>query len=184
MKKKILLVISFFVCSQLFSQITKGNWLIGGSGSFNRIKTEDIKESYLQLSPDIGYFFFDKFVAGLKPSYTFDKLTSATAYGGKSWWIYVGPFVRYYFLNTDKLINILLEGNYQYGFSEATTLYSISNTKSNKLSAFAGPVIYFNSAVGLEILGGYQLNNTSNYPQQSKIVISIGLQFHLEKSKN
>lgn len=182
MRKILLPLIAVCFLFTAKAQITKGNWLVGGSGSFNRIKTADVKESYLQLSPDIGYFFFDRFAAGLKPSYTFDKLTSATSYGGKSWWIYIGPFVKYYFLNAEKQFNILLEGNYQYGFSKATAYNSISNNKTNKFSFFTGPVIYFNSAVGLEILGGYELNYTSNYPQQSKIVISIGLQFHLEKN--
>jgi len=79
------------------AQITKGNWLVGGDASFTSTKyaseaTASYTQTYFQISPKVGYFLFDKFAAGLKPSlsYTTTKATwtqHVTEFG-------IGPFAH------------------------------------------------------------------------------------------
>ncbi|MFK5108799.1 hypothetical protein ACI394_30215, partial [Klebsiella pneumoniae] len=59
------------------AQITKGNWLVGGSGSLRSINTSNSspgistssKRLDIIISPSIGYFIIDKFALGLRASY-------------------------------------------------------------------------------------------------------------------
>ena len=58
-----------------FSQITKGNWLVGGSGTYsstkyNSAQSIDGKTSTFQISPNIGYFFVDKLACGVVSNLT------------------------------------------------------------------------------------------------------------------
>ena len=88
----------------------------------------------------------------------------------------VGPFIRYYFLKTEKNINFLVEANYYYGKdfnkSDFVTNYGFK----------AGPVIYFNSSVGLELLAKYEhVFYSSDSFTTNSFQIGLGLQIHLEK---
>ena len=66
---KIFTIILFFT-SLSYSQITKNNWLVGGSGNFKTTKTEKLSDgtkpyddrTIFSISPNIGYFFYDKLV--------------------------------------------------------------------------------------------------------------------------
>jgi hypothetical protein len=182
MKKIVLLFFCFASIVKSYSQIIQGNWLVGGSGSFTAYKILDEKNNELQLSPNIGYFFVDKLAAGLKVSYTHVKGAGST-FSSKKRDLFFGPFARYYFLNPDRPFNILLEGIYQYGLEKAKGYGSTPNkyTLSN-FSFYAGPVIYFNSSVGLEFLVGYAQSKFTNEDyHQSQFQVGIGLQVHLEK---
>jgi len=51
------------------AQITKGNWIVGGSLSYIRINNSSpnnalYKESILNIKPIVGYFLKDKFALG------------------------------------------------------------------------------------------------------------------------
>lgn len=74
MGKLTVLLLLTFLLTNSYSQITRENWLVGGNGSFTVFKVRDEKSRYLQLSPNIGYFFIDKLAAGLKLSYEYNKL--------------------------------------------------------------------------------------------------------------
>lgn len=93
----------------------------------------------------------------------------------------MGPFSRYYLLDTEKPYNILIEAAYQYGIGSTKPL----NERQSIFSAGIGPVVYFNSAVGLEFLLGYNntVKNAEGYYRSSKnsVQLNIGLQIHLEK---
>ena len=170
------------------AQLDKGTWLIGGSGSFSSITNHysggstnfDSDVTEINISPVVGYFLFDKFSAGLKPSYT----TSEQRDIQNSWSdvkrFEIGPFARYYFLDKEKLFNILVDATYQYGKSKLTGEKGNSNT----VSLMAGPVLYFNSSVALEFLFGYYKSKESYgmfNREQDGLKISLGFQFHLEK---
>jgi hypothetical protein len=48
-----------------------------------------------------------------------------------------------------------------------------------------GPVIYFNSSVGLEFTGNYRIDRVHDTKTSAKtFFIAIGFQVHLEKDKN
>ena len=115
---------SIFVTLVLFSitsqaQITKGNWMVGGSGSFSSTSyettnsdgsTNNGKGSQLAVFPDIGYFIVNNLACGLSGNFYLslpENGGNSTSFGG-------GPFVRYYFLKSDKKINILSQVSYYY----------------------------------------------------------------------
>jgi hypothetical protein len=200
MKKNILFILAVSMIKISSGQLTKQNWLVGGNGIFNSTTYNNSagipgqKMTNIQLTPNIGYFITDKFATGLKLSFGSvrfriegqNNLTKNTTYS-------FGPFVRYYLLPIKKQFNILIDGSYQYGIERSgggsapigqPLEFSITQYKKNTFSISAGPVLYFNSHVGLEFLIGY---TTSKYVKFSgnnnTLLVGIGLQVHLEKDK-
>ena len=109
--KSFILLIILFLSTYSYSQITKNNWLVGGSGNFKTTKADkntDGTNSYADrtiftIAPDVGYFIYDKLAVGMNLSYTYDNI-----YDQNYQYFGIGPFVRYYFLNPDKRINVFL----------------------------------------------------------------------------
>ncbi|HLO79517.1 MAG TPA: hypothetical protein VK166_01080 [Chitinophagaceae bacterium] len=194
MKKLILLTNCFFLGTLFISieskaQLDKGTWLFGGSGSFSSTKNTlsrgniyfEADDVDILISSNAGYFIADKFSAGLKPSYTKHKAKIITQ-GGVSFnsdIFEIGPFARYYFINKKKRFNLLTEAAYQFGCSNL----SFGNGHNGTLSLMAGPVLYFNSSIGLEFLLGYYNRNETiegiSESEQKGIRMTIGFQFHL-----
>jgi hypothetical protein len=191
--KQSLLIVLTTLTFQSFGQLTKGNWLVGGTGNFLTSKNTYTSPTYsstseridINISPNVGYFIIDKLAAGLRSSFSKYKEQVNGAGGGYSNLnrFEFGPFMRYYFLSAEKQYNILSDINYQYG------LYWFTPTKGsiNTFSASAGPVIYFNSSVGMEFLLGYYSRkeviqqNGDIINHQKGFQIGIGFQIHLEK---
>jgi hypothetical protein len=181
-KKTILMIlIASIFNNRANCQITKGNWLVGGSGEFHKqhedLQGSDIRGLVVTASPDIGYFIVDKFAAGIKADFTYstinvkDNISKSTILG-------FGPFVRYYFLSSDNRINIFSEAAYQYTID-------FKGHYQNDLNFAAGPVIFFNSSVGLELTAKYStLNSTMPIANAKTVFFIIGFQIHLEKDKN
>ncbi len=191
MKKTIFTVfVIFIVTLKTQAQLDKGTWLVGGNGSFASSKgsfstdtySQESKETNLNISPNIGYFLLDKLAVGIKPGFTWYKsLITTSGATSNSTRFEVGPFVRYYFLDKTKPVNILSEISYQHEFITAKPETGSSNT----FSFNAGPVIYFNSSVGLEFTVGYY-SHSENFLSYSKTTqksfkMGIGFQIHLQK---
>lgn len=183
-----------FISTSSFAQLDKGTWLAGGTGSFYSYNEDytapsvDVTAKYtsIDLSASIGYFLADKFSAGLRPYFSSFKGESSGGGTTNSYRLAVGPFVRYYFLKADKQFNILGDASYQFGLNQ--DLGSLHEKgKFNTLSFMAGMEVFFNSAVGLEMLLGYRnqiasINGSSGYNSNKKgFQVSIGFSFHLEK---
>ena len=183
MKKVIILTTIVLVFSlPSLSQITKGNWLVGGVGRISsqieNLNSTDVSSVSIDLSPNIGYFFLDKFAVGVKLNVGFDKV-KFTGGVSKATHLGIGPFFRYYFLKTDNRVNILAETAYQY-------LHNTGNNGAsdyeNVIAFSAGPVIYFNSSVGIEFLINYEIiNNQKDRVNAKTISLGVGFQIHLEK---
>jgi hypothetical protein len=170
------------------AQLNKGTWLIGGSGSFSSTTNtfnsasvnfnSDVTE--INITPNVGYFLLDKFPAGLKTSYTVSRTKEFQGAYGNQQRFEIGPFARYYFLDKEKIFNILTDASYQFGFANLTGVHGNINT----MTLMAGPALYFNSSVGLEFLFGYS-NRRERFDgidsQQKGLKVSLGFQFHLEK---
>ena len=173
------------------SQLTKGNWLVGGTGKFYAYNASfssatyntEAKYTQIDLSPSVGYFVIDKLVFGLRPTFSSIK-GKVTSSGGLStnvqrYWI--GPFGRYYFLEKDNPYNIVTDVSYQFGLLNA---YGQKGNLAN-FSALVGPVVYFNSSVGIEFLLGYSYSkeNLENATKEIKrgFQVAVGFQIHLEK---
>lgn len=183
MQKTFLLIIAAsFIINNANSQITKGNWLVGGSASFSSIKngsaaSAQFKQTNFQISPLAGYFLKDKFAIGLRPSLTYGNNTLGGISHSETL-IAIGPFVRYYFLQPEKIFNLFTEAGYSYGS------YVRSGSRQNSFSFSAGPVVYFNSSVGLEFTIGYSTTKFINAPgSNTELLFGIGFQIHLEKDK-
>lgn len=191
MKKNSLTVLfSLFLFMSINGQVTKNNWLVGGNINFSSSKyrgdaTVNQNRSTILIGPKIGYFILDKFATGLLLNYQNDKTkspgTSSPSQNVSSFGI--GPFLRYYFLKPGQIANIFFETSYQYGTSKSNTGNgNISKYNTNNFSFSGGPVVYFNTTVGIEFTIGYLSSKYINYNDHSNhILIGLGLQIHLEK---
>ena len=164
------------------SQITKGNWMVGGDGNYSNrtIFLQDgskSKYSYTTIRPDIGYFIIDKFAIGSQLSFSNSTTNSGSLndYG-------LGIFTRYYFLKPEKIYNIFTQAYYTYGINK-TNLKTFKHFYGLKL----GSVIFFTNSVGLELSLGYEKGiynyelSESNTTKTSELKGSIGFHIYLEK---
>lgn len=184
MKKTTLLFLVLFIfITSTYCQITKGNWMIGGSASFltnksiarNSNSASGFTQSSLNINPGVGYFFIDKFAGGFRLLIIYDKVVAGTSSNSPTYYG-IGPFARYYFLSKEKQVNIFSEVAYSY----STQAPHVQNQNSNSYSIKVGSVAYFNSSVGLEFSIGY--TNSKSYSSISKTFqIGLGFQIHLEK---
>jgi len=194
-KTFILLIGSTLLTLMSFSQITKGNWMTGGNFSFKSTKSSDgqgyyFKTNTLAISPNIGYFFIDKLAVGIRPSFSTQKIKYNPTgvinnYTSKRNEYGIGPYVRYYILQPTNRINFFAETSFLH--SIVKDMYTIQNsetTSANTYSFAAGPVIYFNSSVGLELMVGYTNKQYVNSIFSDKTFFAnIGFQIHLEKEQ-
>lgn len=185
-KLKTLCILTFLFSLITNAQITKGNWLVGGTGDFSTGKSKvttyfDGKEyeysGYsFSINPNIGYFIANKFATGLTSRIGYAKTDDGTDSG--SWFYGAGPFARYYLLDSDNLVNILTHVEYYY------TANSKSDNTFNSFITKLGPVIFFNSSVALELTANYRLNNFNSSGGKTvanSFDLQIGFQIHLEK---
>ncbi|MFD0837261.1 hypothetical protein ACFQ0I_15890 [Mariniflexile aquimaris] len=184
MKLKIF-IISLFFTTFSYSQITKNNWLVGGSGNFKTTTTKFLSDgtkpydnrTIFTIAPNVGYFFYDKLSGGISLSYTYDNIFEDYQYFG------IGPFVRYYFLNPEKRINLFLQGNYNYYEGGAKTVDGNDTGKfhNNGHGFKAGSAIFLNSSVALELSLDYISNRLNSTLKEKTFMIGAGFQIHLEK---
>ncbi|TAH12255.1 MAG: hypothetical protein EAZ12_02660 [Sphingobacteriia bacterium] len=184
MKSLYISLLSILIINTAKGQLTKGNWLVGGNISFNSETNKSANSSQssaytVEINPTIGYFFTNKFATGVKSGI---RLRGVKGTGTSVYSKYnnfnIGPFLRYYCLPIDNRINLLVEGLYQFGLEGDKN----ANTSKNNFSFSAGPVIYFNSSIGLEFImsySSYKFNGIEG--RNSNIQIGIGIQAHLIK---
>lgn len=192
------LIIFLFITTTAFSQLDKGIWIVGGSGSFNSYHRDFSTPAYtviykntdITISPSVGYFIIDKLALGLRPSYLLqkseDRGSTGTASGGKGNFssLEIGAFGRWYIFNKDNNYNIVTDISYSYGFQSN---FGSNTGHSNSIKALVGPVLYFNSSIGVELLIGYNSKHifsddrTKNFDRG--FLTTIGFQIHLEKDK-
>lgn len=192
-------ILSFlFLTTTAYCQLDKGVWIIGGSGSFNTYHrdwhtptyTVIYKNTDISVSPSVGYFITDKLALGLRPSYLLrkseDRGSTGPASGGKSSvsWLELGGFARWYFLKKDKNYNIVSDISYHYGLQSNM---GTNTGHSNSVKALVGPVLYFNSVIGVELLVGYSSRREfydNGYKYFNKgFLTTVGFQIHLKKDK-
>jgi hypothetical protein len=179
---KLICLALLFTTTVLQAQITKGNWMVGGTANYNNNSfesssngvTSKSKGSGLIVSPTIGYFPANNFACGLSVNFGLsmpERGDNVTSYG-------IGPFARYYFLKPEKTVNLLAQVDYSYSITPS------SDSKSSNLGFKAGPVVYFNSSVGLEFTVNYFISRGSSpgFETTNKgLNVGFGFQIHLEK---
>lgn len=172
----------FFTTSN--AQITKKCWLVGGDISYKYTDHKDDVIKYqshsFDISPKFGYFFTDKFSAGLKLSFQSINSDAGSSGGTKINTLYFGPFLRYYFLPTENRYNIFIEPCYQY-YNRRNRMVNEGSLKGSVYSFSAGPVIFLNSVVAVEFGLKFEHGEYSYHTKENNIQPTIGLQIHLEK---
>ena len=166
----------FFFCSH--GQITKSNWLVGGSASFNSLNMESPSGEgtvrQLRVEPNIGYFFADKVAGGLRGYLNYEKSSSGSNSASNTSFGF-GPFARYYFLPVTNQGNIFLDAAYKFYFNNPGD----DNAKGYAIKA--GSVLFFNTSVGLEFSVGYSFVKRESDIKYKEVIVGIGFQIHLEK---
>jgi hypothetical protein len=170
-----------------FSQIHKGQWLIGGNAAFSYAKSTELKMTTLQFSPAIGYFFINRTVGGLRfnsNSNTYDWNDDKRRYTDNS----LAPFIRYYFLPQEQKVNLFADASYGFAWSKYKNFtYSERDTyKFHTVSFMAGPAIFLNQHTALEFSIGYTHSSRGPIDSSatSKLQLGIGLQIHFGKPKD
>jgi hypothetical protein len=144
----------------------------------------------MTISPSVGYFIIDKLAFGVRPSYILQKYddrgSTGIASGPTSHFnsFEIGAFSRWYFLNKDNSYNIVSDITCNYGLQSN---FGSNSGKSYGYKFLTGPVIYFNSSIGIELLVGYSRNKILKKENTSILnkgfLATIGFQIHLEKNK-
>jgi len=131
----------------------------------------------------VEYFLANKFLAGLKSDISNQKLKPLSDSKYRTYLdLGVGPFLRYYFLHPDNIINIVMEGSYLYGLKKVSTVND-GNQMNDILELLAGPVAYFNSSASIEFLAGYSSQKFVKFKGRNNTIrLSLGLQFYLLSS--
>lgn len=196
-----LLVAMLCICSfPAFSQISKGQWLVGGGLDFTshtdeRFNWATYSEKEFSIPINAGYFVADNLAIGLRAKYSNytqdisyvsaffrDYSFSGTSIGG-------GPFIRGYLVPGTSAFNLLLEGSYLYGYMETTSQYkglspSSDSRKTSEFMIAGGPVYFINPNIALEGIIGYRSQTViDSEDKASTFFIGIGFQVHLGKAK-
>jgi hypothetical protein len=194
---KILLIISMLLVftSTAFSQINKGQWLMGGNVQieYSYIYTpytpsDQNTNLVLKFSPNIGYFIADGFAVGLR-SNILKELSTNSNYNINLSEINLTLFLRYYILpTTQKKWNIFVDGGYGLGYNNEIE-YFPNATYENRNKTFifyvsGGFVIFLSNQIALEFNLNY--NNSGiigNNLSKRDFLFGIGLQIHFGKGK-
>ena len=166
------------------AQITKGNWMVGGTGNLTSYENKSTQNGndigdkgyVISISPNIGYFIINKLAVGTTMSFAY---TNSNKYENLGYGF--GPFVRYYFLKEDKRINLFAHANYSFGEYKSGSNITGSNVYRFK----AGPAVFFNKNIGMEVTLDYNSSKLklsgSDSSTYNAFQISLGLQIHLKK---
>ena len=185
MKTRKLFFIAILLCTiSASSQITKGNWMVGGSGNFTNYKSTFQSNNTevtntgngFNISPNLGYFVVDNFAVGTTVGFNFSNPSGANnnshGYG-------ISPFIRYYFRKSEKIINPFLQTSYGFGRIKSEIGDS---SKTSGYTIRGGSAIFFNSSVALELSLNYSSSKYNNPDTTyNDFTIGIGFQIHLEK---
>jgi hypothetical protein len=174
---KIILIVTLTITnSNTYSQITKGYWMLGGGAGFANTKSTNGDSSAdstgFSISPNIGYFVIDNLAIGTSGefSYTFESENTKT-FNSNS----ISPFIKYYFLDKEKIVNIFSEARYE------IMRLKESDFKTDKINLKVGVVFFLNSTAGLEVALNYSKQKTNQDFENRVIYLNVGFQIHLER---
>lgn len=179
MKKIIIILLaSILLANYAQGQLAKGTWMIGGNAALTTYNTHSPlstqNETSILITPAIGYFVMEKFAVGINPIYGLDAFkTNYIRYTTKQYYA-LGPFVRYYLLPADHIVNLFAGSSYQYTIGEP------GNSIVNNYSFFIGSTAFFNSSAAIEITTGFSSSLDEKLTTNS-FVINAGFQVYLKK---
>jgi hypothetical protein len=169
------LLFSFFAAMACgaSAQTEQGVFLVGGNVQLTTAKND----TYVELSPTVGYFFVDNFAAGANIDLAFSK-TGQSPNTYKSTNFGIGPFLRYYVGTTN--VRPFLHGDVNFTSTKGKIGNGESST-STGTSFFFGPgaALFLNRNVALEGLAGYQHFAYKNQRGSGGFAFKIGFQVYL-----
>lgn len=180
MKKLILIITILFTNINVNSQITKGYWMYGGSGSYThkltKINDNIDTDSFITIEPNAGYFVNDNWAVGGIVRYInyMGDIHFNNQYG-------LGIFTRYYFLKPDRITNIFAQANYTYVLNHYQFKDFIDNAAFHLYGVKIGYVVFFTDNVGFETFLDYEKENYRSITALSSnsTIIKIGMGFHI-----
>ena len=147
----LIILASFTILS---AQIQKGTVLLGGTVGFNNISEEGEGITYVNVSPNAGFFLSDRFALGS----ILDFVLVATD-GESSASFGLTPFARYYF-NASGASRFF--GQAKVGFQTGTTNFFDEGTALT-FGLGVGADFFLNDNVAIEAFLGYQRLEYSEY---------------------
>ena len=222
MKTVIPILLFFILSSSVHSQISKGQWIVGGTADFSHshasgktnMVSSDNKITSFESAPGGGYFFTDQLCAGIRIGIISSETKQvidgrsnpllSNYYSSKSkiTALAFSPFVRCYLLAPSRKLNVFADASYAYNHNKAKTeeyqeftipgnqFPSITSSTSNNkykthsYSIAAGPALFLNPKVSLELTLGYTFSKYEDSDQSANtFVLGAGFQVHLGKSK-
>jgi len=185
MKTGLLLLLLSIITTTGFTQIKRGQYLLGGDIQFESVKEDNSSNSSntsnnFFISPSVGYFIVDKLAGGLRldfSSYEYksdyvDTHSTATS---------IAPFLRFYLLRTPKKVNAFIDVSYIHSKTKWRNLSgSAYYVKTKGYSISAGPSIFLSDQVALEFTVGYKHSISDDFGQtiSGKLNSGFGLQIH------
>lgn len=167
MKRFYLLLITTLLPIVLLGQLTKGTWLLGGSGQMNVptiISHENGSNTYYEISlaPTLGYFLSNRIMMGLSFG-SYIQLQPANESGVRSGLVNILPQVRYYFNSSNTKRN----------------WFGLVESNLDQLRFGAGVNYFLAPGIALEGFAGAHWDGSSN----TEIFTNIGLQFFLQPKR-
>ena len=160
-----------------FSQINKGQWLIGGSAAFDFSKivdNDDSKLTSLSLAPNAGYFFINNLAGGARVNFNLAKEENEDAATS----FVFAPFVRYYFLPTAQKVNVFADASYGFG----SVKFGDESESMNQFAIAAGPAVFLSPNTALEFTLQYSSAGGDYYggdDRMNSFGFNVGFQIHL-----
>jgi len=195
---KVFTILFFFLAlsSKAFTQISSGQFLLGGN-----IRFESVKENYYRdatykstnffIAPAIGYFILDKLAGGVRVDFSSYK-SNSTGVDTRQSSTAISPFVRYYFLPAASKVNAFLDAGYLHSNSKWKRLtdpaFSVTD-QSKGFQVLAGPSLFLSNQIALEFILGYLYTKSDGSPGQMEATKStsfssgLGLQVHFGKKR-
>lgn len=220
--KTVTFILFSILSSSVYSQISKGQWIVGGtadfshshaSGTTNMVSSDDKLTSF-ESSPGIGYFFMDQLCAGIRIGIISSEtrhvidgrsnplLSNYYSTKSKITALAFSPFVRYYLLAESRKFNVFADASYAYNHNKAKTetyqeftipgnqfpiISSSTNNskyKTHSYSIAAGPALFLNRKVSLELSLGYTFSKYADSDlSANSFTAGAGFQVHLGKGK-
>ncbi|MBZ9651545.1 hypothetical protein [Psychroflexus montanilacus] len=162
----------------LSAQINKGDWLVGGNASFDYSESKPgsinpAKAFTFDIAPNVGYFIIDQLALGTKLNYLRNRFES-NDFDGTFESLFLTPFVRYYILKSDKMLNPFAESSYRFSI--------LNSENSEQFTVGGGLAVFVNQNIAYEITLNYlntTINNADNNLGSQGLMLGLGIQIHL-----
>jgi hypothetical protein len=153
------------------AQIYKGQWIAGGNVSITTYNSYMYPRNALAgtVIPDVGYFFADKLVGGLRFDVNWSSPNGSSSFASYGF----SPFLRYYILPAENNVNFF--ANTSFGWQIASL-----GGGFYQWTLSAGPAVFISSSISAELALQYATYSSDRYTDYHprSFAINIGFQFH------